>query len=395
MRSALLTAAITCLGVFVTVAATGLAQRATPPATSPAAGADATTRIVAAAQAVLATLDDAGRAKVQFPFDGPQKTRWSNFPSGIFKREGLRLGDLTPAQRTAVNTLLSTALSADGYRKVTEIMRADEVLRTSGGGARGGPPPGAPGAGGPPTGGPPGGGPPTGGPPGGGPPAGAGGRGRGGPGGGGVAFGQDEYYLAFLGTPSVTSPWMLQYGGHHLAINLTLAGSQASMAPSLPAAQPASYTVEGRTIRPLGKENDKAFALINALDDAQRKEAILSYRVSDLVLGPGQDGRTIQPEGLRATALSPAQQTMLLDLVREWAGIQNDAFAGPRMEEIRTNLPQTYFAWSGPTTNGSAAYFRVQGPTLVIEYAPQGGVDHIHTIYRDPTNDYGAKFTRK
>jgi hypothetical protein len=188
---------------------------------------------------------------------------------------------------------------------------------------------------------------------------------------------------------------MLQYGGHHLAINLTLAGSQASMAPSLPAAQPASYTVEGRTIRPLGKENDKAFALINALDDAQRKEAILSFRVSDLVLGPGQDGRTIQPEGIRATALSPAQQTMLLDLVREWAGIQNDAFAGPRMEEIRTNLPQTYFAWSGPTTNGSAAYFRVQGPTLVIEYAPQGGVDHIHTIYRDPTNDYGAKFTRK
>ena len=58
---------------------------------------------------------------------------------------------------------------------------------------------------------------------------------------------------------------------------------------------------------------------------------------------------------------------------------------------VKANLPQTYFAWSGPTTNGSAAYFRIQGPTLVIEYAPQGGVDHIHTIYRDPTNDYGAK----
>jgi hypothetical protein len=86
---------------------------------------------------------------------------------------------------------------------------------------------------------------------------------------------------------------------------------------------------------------------------------------------------------------------MLLDIVREWAGIQSDAFSEPRMPEIRTNLPDTYFAWSGPTTNGSAAYFRIQGPTLVIEYAPQGGVDHIHTIYRDPTNDYGAKFTRK
>ena len=65
------------------------------------------------------------------------------------------------------------------------------------------------------------------------------------------------------------------------------------------------------------------------------------------------------------------------------------------MAELRANLPQTYFAWSGPTTTGSVAYFRIQGPTLVIEYAPQGSVDHIHTIYRDPTNDYGAKFVAK
>ena len=135
--------------------------------------------------------------------------------------------------------------------------------------------------------------------------------------------------------------------------------------------------------------------MINALDASQRAQAILGYRVSDLVLGPGQDGRTIQPEGLRASALTPAQQTMLLELVKEWAGIQNDAYGEPRMADIKANLPQTFFAWSGPTTNGSAAYFRIQGPTLVIEYAPQGSVDHIHTIYRDPTNDYGAKFTRQ
>ena len=167
------------------------------------------------------------------------------------------------------------------------------------------------------------------------------------------------------------------------------------MAPSLPAAQPATYTFEGQTIRPLGRENDKGFALINALDAGQRAKAILNYRVSDLVLGPGQDGRTIQPEGLRASALSASQQTMLWDLVKEWAGIMNDAFADPRMAELRASVNDTYFAWSGPTTNGSAAYFRVQGPTLVIEYAPQNGVDHIHTIYRDLTNDYGAKFARR
>ena len=91
-----------------------------------------------------------------------------------------------------------------------------------------------------------------------------GGGGRGGQG-GGPAFGEDEFYLAFLGTPSTTTPWMLQFGGHHLAINLTMAGAQSSMTPSLPAAQPATYTVEGREIRPLGKELDKGYALINAL----------------------------------------------------------------------------------------------------------------------------------
>ena len=337
------------LALFVLIAATGLAQRApTPTASSPASAADATKRIVAAAQAVVASLDEAGRTKIQFPFDAPQKSKWSNLPSPMFQRDGIRLADLTAAQRTAVNTLLSTALSRDGYRKVREIMLADGVLGRGQAGRTGGP-----------------------------------------------RFAEDEFFLAFLGTPSVTTPWMLQFGGHHLAINLTLAGSQATMAPSLPAAQPASYEFEGRTIRPLGNENDRAFALINALSDDQRKQAIIGSRVADLVLGAGQDGRTIQPEGIRASLLTTPQQTMLLDIVREWVGIQHDAFAEPRMTEIRQNLPDTFFAWSGPITNGSAAYFRIQGPTLHIEYAPQRDITHIHTIYRDPTNDYGAKFTRK
>ena len=366
--------------LLLAVAPLVVAQRSTP-AASANAQADATARIVASAQALVSVLNDAGRAKVQFPFDGSQKTRWSNLPSPMFQRDGLLLADITPAQRAAVMTLLQVALSRDGYRKVTEIMRGDEVLKKTDGGPRGGGPNGGRAAPGP-------------------DPAGAGGRGRGrgpgGPGGGGApAFGEDQYYLAFVGTPSTTAPWMLQFGGHHLAINLTMAGSQATMAPSLPAAQPASYTFEGQTIRPLGRENDKAFALVNALDATQRGQAILTYRVSDLVLGPTQDGRTVQPEGIRASALSASQQTLLWDLAKEWAGIMTDAFAEPRMAELRAAVNDTWFAWSGPTTNGSAAYFRIQGPTLVIEYAPQSGVDHIHTIYRDPTNDYGVKFARR
>ena len=355
MASPVRIASTIALGLCVAVTATGLAQRrGTSPAPAAGTSADATARIVAAAQAVVATLDEAGRNKVQFAFDAPQKSKWSNLPSPMFQRDGIRLADLTPPQRVAVDTLLSTALSRDGYRKVREIMLADGVLGRgqAGGGARGGR------AGGP-------------------------------------RFAEDEFFLAFLGTPSVTTPWMIQFGGHHLAINLTMVGGQATMAPSLPAAQPAIYEFEGRSVRPLGNENDKAFALINALNETQRAQAIIGSRVADLVLGAGQDGRTIQPEGIRASALSAAHQAMLLDIVREWAGIQHDAFAEPRMAEVRANISDTFFAWSGPTTAGSAAYFRIQGPTLHIEYAPQGGVNHIHTIYRDPTNDYGAKIAKK
>ncbi|HVZ20560.1 MAG TPA: DUF3500 domain-containing protein [Vicinamibacterales bacterium] len=340
------------LAVLIAAASLTAAARQQPGVVS-APG--ATARVVSAANAFLATLGPAERREVSFAFDGPQRTGWSNLPEGIFNRKGLRLGDLSGAQRAAALAVVAAALSPEGYHKVTEIMNGDEVLRKEGGGRTGGR------------------------------------QGR-----GGIRFGLDEYYIAFLGTPSTSTPWLLQFGGHHLAINVTIVGSESVMTPSLPAAQPARYVMNGETIRPLGQENDKAFALVNALDAAERRQAILNYRVDDLVLGPGEDGRTIMPEGLRASAMTPAQQRMLLDLAHEWVGILNRPAADAKMAEITANLAQTWFSWSGPTTNGSVAYFRIQGPTVVIEYAPQqGDVMHVHTIYRDPTNDYGAKLVRR
>jgi hypothetical protein len=188
----------------------------------------------------------------------------------------------------------------------------------------------------------------------------------------------------------------VQFGGHHLAINVTIVGPRNVLTPSLPAAQPAIYTLNGRSIRPLGDEYDKSFVLINALDASQRRQAVLNYRVADLVLGAVQDGKTIAPEGILASALTPAQQDLLLDLAHEWVGILNDEGAAAKMAEVRANLAETYFAWSGPTEPGTLAYFRIQGPTLLIEYAPQqNDPEHVHTIYRDPTNDYGAKLVAR
>ena len=380
----------------------------------------ATAKIVKAANAFLATLDEKQKKSVLFAFDDQQqRARWSNFPTGFVPRSGVKLGDLNPAQRSAALALLSSALSKRGYEKAQQIMEADEVLKKDDKGGPGGG--GNRGPGGPPNGNGPGGPQDRGGPPNGGrgrqggpqdgngpPPFGGSGgpgqgRGNGPRGGGGAMFGKDLYYFSFLGTPSETTPWMLQFGGHHLALNITIAGEQGILTPSLTGAQPALYTLNGKTVRPLGQESDKGLALLNALDDAQKKQAILNYRVGDLALGPGQDGRTIVPEGLRVSAMNAKQRAMLLDVIAEWAGIVHEGAASARMAEIKADLDQTWFAWSGATTakpgHNITAYYRIQGPHLVIEYAPQSlGGDlslHVHAMYRDPTNDYGQRLTAK
>jgi hypothetical protein len=312
------------------------------------APAPAPAEVSARARDFLATLDGAQREKLVFAFkDDEQRRRWSNFPGPMFKRAGLRLGDLTPPQRAAAMAVLAAALSPQGYEKVVEIVDGDERLK----------------------------------------------RNENGP-----MFGRDNYYIAFLGQPSATDPWMLQFGGHHLGLNITLAGAESTLAPSHTGAQPAHYEVESRTVRPLGHETDKAFALVTSLDEAQRKQAILGVEMHDLVLGPGRDGQVIAPEGIKATALNEQQRGMLLDLANEWIGILNDSAAKAKLAEVRKDLDETWFTWSGPLDKPGLAYFRIQGPAVIIEYAPQrlGGdpTNHLHTIYRDPTNEYGAKWLK-
>ncbi|SDH02809.1 Protein of unknown function [Pseudomonas flavescens] len=276
---------------------------------------------------------------------------WSNYPVSDVPRPGLQLGNLNDAQRAAALHLLQTLLSPQGYQKVLDIMGSDQALSE---------------------------------------------------GGTNYASGTAYYTLGIFGTPSASAPWMVQFGGHHLGLNVVIVGARGVLTPTLTGAQPSVYTVGGRTVRVLAGENDKAFALLGALDDPQRQQAILDYRVGDLVLGPGSSAETIVPEGLKASAMDERQRALLLDLIGEWAGIVGDAYAAPRMAEIRAGLDDTWFAWSGPTThepgrNGSA-YYRIQGPKLVIEFSPQGvGGDptmHVHTVYRDPTNDYGQQLTQ-
>jgi hypothetical protein len=189
-------------------------------------------------------------------------------------------------------------------------------------------------------------------------------------------FGKRYYYVALIGNPSETDPWMWQFGGHHLAVNATVAGGRVSATPSFIGDQPASYTdADGAIVRPLGDIETEAFALVNSLDDTQKKAAVLGSTPIDLVLRPGQDGKSIAPEGVPLGQLTPAQQAPAVTLIGHYAGLVNDVDAAARLAEVTSTLDQTYLAWYGPTTAGSAAYSRVTGPTLVIEYAPRTSTD--------------------
>src|SRR4051794_36499272 len=325
--------------------------------TSTQGGGDATSRTVAAAQAFLATLDDSQREQVSYDFDSDEKSGWSNFPVPVVARPGLPFSDMTQEQQQAAMAILQAALSEEGYKKTVGIMVADQVVREQEDNPD--------------------------------------------------LFGLDFYGPAIFGTPSETEPWMLQFNGHHLGLNLTVDGQNNVLTPSFVGVQPSEYTLDqagdlsafepasvlgSGTIRPMGVENDEAFDLMNALNPEQQDQAILDYEVSDLVLGPGEDGRVLEPEGLPASEMTADQQAMLLDLIRQWVSIVNDETAQARMSEIEDGLDDTYFAWSGPTTNGSVIYYRITGPTVHIEFAHQmNDVLHIHSVYRDPTREYGEQ----
>ena len=276
---------------------------------------------------------------------------WSNFPVTMVARPGLRLGDMTVPQREAALHLLQVLLSPAGYRKVQDIMSADQVLADAGQD---------------------------------------------------YEAGRDVYSLAILGEPDPAKPWMVEFNGHHLGLNVVVVGAHGVMTPTLTGTQPAEYPSGGKTVRVLAGESDKAFALLQALRPDQRSKAVLGYEVRDLVMGPGHDGETLAPEGLRVSEMTDRQKALLMEVAAEWAGIVDAAYAAPRLEEIKAGLNDTWFAWSGPTTHApdsnGAAYYRLQGPKLLIEFAPQSlGGDptmHVHTVYRDPTNEYGRAYTR-
>jgi len=342
-RSALIATGVTL--ALVTGGATTSAFASTPvtEAVSAAAVADTTPAIVSAANAFLATLTSAQKTAVQFDWSNTaQKKRWSNLPQGLYTRAGLMWGNLTTTQQNAWLAVMQATLSTEGYTRVRQEWRADDELSGSG-------------------------------------------------------YGQEYYWIALIGTPSATTPWQWQWGGHHVTVNATVSGSKLALYPSFIGAQPTSYSDSGSTVEPLGDIWDAAYATVSSLDSSQKSAAVLGDSYIDLLYGPGEDDKAPVYEGIAGSKLTAAQKKLLLTLIGKYTALANDDAAKTRLAEIEDTFDKTYFCWYGPTTDTGDAYFRVTGPRVIIEYSPQsmGGsaANHIHGIYRDPENDYGAAIT--
>ena len=294
--------------------------------------------IVRAARAFLDGLDPELRRQAVLPFaDNAQRANWSNLPEGFVQRAGVQLGDLNAEQEAALFALMGELLSPVGVRNVDLQIVAEEAL-------------------------------------------------------GNPEMFQREFYKAsFLGEPAEDAPWMFQFGGHHLAINTTVFGPWVSFAPMLTGGQPTRITYRGQPVYIVEEEVSAAHTLLESLSPDQRAQAVRGTRAINLLLGPGDDDVVLAPEGLPGSALSAEQKELLLALIDTRLDFLNEDDGAAKRAQVVSELDETRFGWWGPDSPRGTGYFRVTAPSLVLEYAPQrSSADHIHSMYREPHNDYGA-----
>ena len=272
------------------------------------------------------------------------------------------------------------SLPDEGYNEVTQTLMADDILNASGGMQNG-----DLGGGGMPSGG-----------------GFDGGAGPGdGSGGGNGDYSSSSYFLAFLGTPSTTETWILQFGGHHLAINTTYkAGGVASATPEFRGIEPKVWTTEDGTVyAPLRSEQSTMVAMLASLSDGQLATAKLSNTFSDVLLGPGEDGQFPETKsGLAVGSLSDEQRALVLDAMKPWVQDADDTTAKELLSIYEDELNDTYIAFSGNSALTTYAdYVRIDGPSVWIEFVCQARIVyssqiHYHTVWRDHERDYGAEY---
>ena len=314
-----------------------------------------------AAQAFLAALTPEQRARTTYPVDDVEWRKWAN--QDIYIRQGVSFLEMTDAQREKAFDLIRAGLSAKGFTQTRNIMRLNYTLGELNDNNF-------------------------------------------------DRYGEWPYYLTVMGEPSATEPWGWQFDGHHAVINYFVLRDQVVMTPLFAGSEP----VIARTGKYAGtvvlqEEQTRGLAMLNALDAAQRKQAIVSVSKTgnNNISEAFKDNQVLDYAGIRATALNEAQRRQLIDLVGLFVSNMREGHAHVRMDEVRRHLDRTHFAWIG-SPEGKVFYYRIHSPVILIEFDHQVPVglrhlsptptlpnpEHVHVVIRTPNgNDYGKDLLRQ
>ena len=303
------------------------------------------------AETVLAFLESIGAARRRqavFPFGGEERKDWHFVPRS---RPGIPLKDLTKEQRELVFALLRTALSKQGMQKAEGVIRLEGVLAEISGNNWFRDP--------------------------------------------------ENYALAIFGDPAGNAPWGWRFEGHHLSLNFTVAPGQGlAVTPAFFGANPAEVKKGHRHagLRVLKREHEVAFQLIGGLNAGQRRTAILQPdSFGDILTGPGREDSLRQPQGLAMAAMDAVQRGQVLDIVEAYVRNMRASVAERQMRDLRdAGLEKLHFAWAGGTTPDAPHYYRLHGPTVIVEYDnTQNGANHAHSVWHDPRDGLGHDLLRR
>jgi Protein of unknown function (DUF3500) len=327
--------------------AAGAGVHAHPPPALAQVGDDARAAIAGAAAAFLAALPAEAQRAATFTFADKERQNWHYVPR---QREGMPFKQMPRAARAAAHELMKASLSAMGYGKAVNVIRLEDVLRrleTFGG----------------------------------------------------LTRDPDNYAVTIFGVPGPAAPWGWRLEGHHLSLNFTLVpGKPIAMTPAFLGANPAAVrSGPHQGLRTLAREEDLARALAQSTDMRQRPRMLIGGQsLGDIVSGPGRSERLAAPAGLPLAEMTGDQQTLTLRLVEEYARNMRAELAEVELRRVReAGLAQLHFAWAGSLEPGRAHYYRLHGPTLLIEYDnTQNEANHIHSVWHDPRNDFGLDLLR-
>jgi len=314
-----------------------------------------------AAERFLAGLTVRQRKKTQFPVDDPEWRKWMN--QSFYVRQGVGFLEMTADQRNLAFALMRASLSAKGVKQTRDIMRLNETLAELSGNNF-------------------------------------------------DEYGEWQYFVTVMGTPSANEPWGWQFDGHHAIINYFVLGDQVVMSPLFAGSEPAvASSGKYRGTAVLQDEQNRGLTLINGLNDAQRRKAILKFaKTGDENLTEAwKDNVVLDHAGVPVKELDPDQRLQLLDLIALYVNNMDEGHARVKMDEVRAYLDRTWLAWIGDTKPGSVFYYRIQSPVILIEFDHQRPVGlrhlmdpalpniaHVHTVVRTPNgNDYGKDLLRQ